>query len=295
MKVTPATAMMTWASEVGEVDSNQGIATADEGDASHCDDDLVAQPNEDQAIPDNSANASTTCPQPGPIAKALFLHEFPQDRSEVVPTPAGDLECALYAIIKSMHAQYPQLVQPTIGQLRETLRNLLIKWLNQGFDVSNHNNLTVDQAQAVVVAWADVYLNPITIQLGTVIGGAQRGYLIPSLRPNDLVLWIYNDNASNAAASKTKKPSAVFCHYSGIRRTPEHPSSTLMSESKGDTVQPSTNAGSPKPKTDGIAPPNGDASPAAVDEPSTENNFTAIGDEYALRTIAPGPNANFDL
>ena len=151
-------------------------------------------------------------------AQSAFDAAFPNGRYEVIPTQSTGLECGFYAIINSMRAQYPELPQPTLQDLREVFHSPEFTEHAAAFGLDNTNNFTADQVGAVTHFWADTY-HDLNIQLGYLSEG--RG---PDLVPTPgsdqnerIVLWIHNDNAQDGAEQEGLNAEGVMNHYSGLR------------------------------------------------------------------------------
>ncbi|KAI1854436.1 hypothetical protein JX265_012470 [Neoarthrinium moseri] len=143
-----------------------------------------------------------------------FDEMFPRGYRQI-PTASNFAECAYYAIIESIKAQYPGRRVPTVNELRNSFnhpRNASIVASRKalaamgdeaGALVSNVNNLTADQAGASLYDWGlQIGYN---YQLCVVFGRNATRLLpigIPSPPPGTQIdrLWIHNDETDEASA-----------------------------------------------------------------------------------------------
>ncbi|RKK20005.1 hypothetical protein BFJ65_g6713 [Fusarium oxysporum f. sp. cepae] len=144
-----------------------------------------------------------------PDAEQWETSEAPADaipQYEVVPTPSGaNLECGMYAIVKSMSHQLPDHA-PSIDDLRDLLNGPeMTERMAPLFDIGQ-SNLTTDQIAAVLQLWGDQ--RGIVLRLNVIVEGDQLQVIFPT---NDCTtIWIHNDNAVELSGTD-------FNHYSGVK------------------------------------------------------------------------------
>ncbi|KAL7767871.1 hypothetical protein ACKLNR_002172 [Fusarium oxysporum f. sp. zingiberi] len=107
-----------------------------------------------------------------PDAEQWETSEAPADaipQYEVVPTPSGaNLECGMYAIVKSISHQLPDHA-PSIDDLRDLLNGPeMTERMAPLFDIGQ-SNLTADQIAAVLQLWGDQ--RGIVLRLNVIVEG----------------------------------------------------------------------------------------------------------------------------
>ncbi|KAI3584881.1 hypothetical protein IWW34DRAFT_783311 [Fusarium oxysporum f. sp. albedinis] len=144
-----------------------------------------------------------------PDAEQWETSEAPADaipQYEVVPTPSGaNLECGMYAIVKSMSHQLPDHA-PSIDDLRDLLNGPeMTERMAPLFDIGQ-SNLTADQIAAVLQLWGDQ--RGIVLRLNVIVEGDQLQVIFPT--DDCTTIWIHNDNAVELSGTD-------FNHYSGVK------------------------------------------------------------------------------
>ena len=108
-------------------------------------------------------------------ASDLYERDFPEGH-ELILTPSTGFQCGLYAIIRSMAAQHPQLPQPTLSELQDTLRSPAMEQVNslvniaEGGTGENHeSNFLADHLAAILYHWGRA--RNLDMVLGYVVEG----------------------------------------------------------------------------------------------------------------------------
>jgi hypothetical protein len=191
----------------------------------------MQQAQQQQQQQPQNGHEGTTPPPEHPrdvLAQLMFDHSFPNGH-ELIDTPGSNLECGLYAIRLSMGAQYPQIPQPKLEDLRAILRSPEVEAYWESFQdldtdpgsALGDNNLTADQVQALLSWWAEAFLGGtefqgIELKLGVYLQGHGPQLMYSDgVREGDNILWVHNNAASSVNGG-------IFDHYSGLRPRPAH-------------------------------------------------------------------------
>lgn len=156
-----------------------------------------------------------------------FSSAFPHAEYQVIPTSSANLQCGLYAPIATLTAMGLDIDLPTIDDLRQVVESGAYQeqirafidaaqitdneGTSAGDQLTNINNLTIDQVACVLQIWGCAV--GLQIQVGWVSDN-ESPTLVPVETPDSdiLTVWVYNDNATTWGAA--------YNHYSGIK-TPD--------------------------------------------------------------------------
>lgn len=144
-----------------------------------------------------------------------FVSTFPNGYTTIL-TPGTGLECGLYAVQRSIAAQFPGLPQPSLHDLRSTLQHPELALVSTHAGVTNTSNFSADQLGAILYHWGNGH--DLNLSLGYITA---QGETLQINTPNSdqadlLTIWIHNDYHSDNLSSGN------YNHWSGLQAAYEN-------------------------------------------------------------------------